>query len=748
MSEHMPTRKIVHSASVVIVFFLLLILVCNRAEAVSVNGYAEFDYSAFDTNSTDKTAGTNVKTKSTEFTQNYNLNLILDPFPNVLVTSGVLLTNEYAKVTTGDVSSNASVFTVRPFVDVRLHDPLNIYYAEAGYSIQKSTTHGTNSPRQTLYDEIYNASAGWTPAAFPSLPLPTFGLQATQSNIYDQNRQFADTTTDTVQFNTAYLPVRQLDLTYNAIYTKATDHLSQLETEVFNQSVDVNYTDNFLQNRILFSAGYIISFIDTRTSQQGQGTVSFPLFPFAGLSNVTDIPTTDTLISNPALIDGNVTVSTNINIGSAPTLAGDTKFREMGIDFVVTTEVNNLLIWVNQQLAADIADSFSWDIYTSADNATWTFFQTVSPAPFGPFQNRFSLSFNNVQTRYIKVVTRPLALTVPGATNPNNQNILVTEMQAFITKPAQSASGETSQVNQLYNANISAQIFEGVYVVTQYNAAEGSFTANGVERTSHVYTLSNSVNLTRHLNIGPGITASARVSRDDNTNSAGPSTGAYNYNATLAAVPLRTLRSSLVYGGTTADDGSKSDSLTLNATADLYRGISVNTSIGASTSLSNTGVRTDGQNFLASAGVTPRRDLSFSLTYQTNNGRSYGGNQLLGTESTLEQWNISTTYRPIESVYLTAAIGEVRRTGAQNVTSQTYGLNWSPLFSGDLQLSFIFTDGYQSYLNQRQRTYGPSLTWRLIPSATLDISYFDTESSSQLVETSTKNLFVSYKMYL
>ncbi len=737
-------RKSIYPISTIIIFFLYLILVCDRAEAYTVGGYVEYDYSTFNSNAQDNTTGTVEKTKSTEFTQQYNLNLNMDPFPNIGIIGGINITNDLTKSTTGGFYTESSDATVRPSIDIRMHDPLNIYYGEAGYSIQKTTTTG----EPTLYDEVYIASAGWTPLAFPTLPLPTFGLQATRNEIYDTDRTFENETTDTVQFDTRYKPVRPLELDYDAIYTKSSNQIAQLDTDVLNQDVRVNYTDTFWHQRILLATGYIVAFNDTKTSAMGQGTVSFSLFPFAGLSNVTDIPTTDTLSPNPALIDGNLTASVGLNIGSTPSLAGDTKFREMGLDFDVATNVNNLQVWVNQPLAPDIANSFAWDIYTSADNVTWTFLQTVFPAPFGPFVNSFNLNFNNVLTRYIKVVTRPLALTAQGANLPNNQNIFVTELQAFSTKPAQSVNGQASSESQLYNVNFTMQLVEGLSLVTSYAGAQSTFIVNGVATTSQQYSLSNSLNLTRHLNVGPGLTLAGQFARVDEVTSSGPSLGEYNYSATLSAVPLKTLRSSLVYGGTTEDNGAKSNALTLNGTADLYQGVSLSSSLGVASTLSVNGVTTDSVNFLSTAGIAPRRDLTLSTTYQKTTSDSYGGNQLAGLVSILERYDIGATYRPFETVYLTADIGDVRRTGAPDQLTKNFGLNWSPLLTGNLQFNFIYTEGYVAYLAQQTKVIGPNLEWRILRTATLDASYFITDASSSLANTATDSLYLQFKMSL
>ena len=54
-----------------------------------------------------------------------------------------------------------------------------------------------------------------------------------------------------------------------------------------------------------------------KTIASGTGTVSLQQHPVAGLSLIeviADQPTRDTLLPNPALIDGNTTVSANVDL--------------------------------------------------------------------------------------------------------------------------------------------------------------------------------------------------------------------------------------------------------------------------------------------------------------------------------------------------------------------------------------------------------------------------------------------------
>ncbi len=160
-------------------------------------------------------------------------------------------------------------------------------------------------------------------------------------------------------------------------------------------------------------------------------TAPIQLVPFAGLAGINDTSHLGALTANSALIDGNLTVSSGINIGQAPSLSGDFRQRNMGLDFGVQTTVSTIYVWVDRPLPPVVVNSFSWDIYTSPDNQNWFFAQTVFPAYFSQFANRFEISFSTVSARYVKVVTRPLAIAVIPPPGFDVSNIFITEVQAF-----------------------------------------------------------------------------------------------------------------------------------------------------------------------------------------------------------------------------------------------------------------------------------------------------------------------------
>lgn len=725
----------------ILVFFLAMLLPAGKAGADILNGTMELEYSTFDTSSKDA-SGTVSQSRSADLSQRYGLSMDVAPLPTLKVFGGVVFTKDAGDFSSPNGDLHSSVTTLSPTVTLSLQDPFRIYGAEVGYGKLEQTASSQNSPAMTTVSETYHASFNWKP-----VDLPPLGILLSRTNNYDLHRTSQDSTTDSVLMSSRYKPLPGIDTAYSVGYTDGRDHLTGLEVQSLLQSGKVNYAGQYWGQRGSFSTGYTIGVRSTDTSLRGSGEVSFQLYPITGLSSVTDTPTTDTLSPNAALIDGNLTASANINIGASLSVSGDTKQREMGLDFYAVTEVSNVLIWVNEQLPPTIANSFAWDIYTSSDNLNWTLLQTVFPAPFGPFLNRFSLDFQNVKTRYLKVLTRPLGPAVQGATDPTYQNIFVTEMQAFLNRPAADVRGVSSQLYQAYNLGTRTQLLAspGLYHDFAFNLSESSGTATPLSRR---YSLSNGLSLLHRFN--PVFTGNARVGWDDSADQSGAHSDAYSYSAVLNAAPLQTLRGSLVYGGQAGESNgrsSESNSMSLSTTAALYTGINWNASGSMSTSSAG-GVNSRSTGFQTGASLVPNQRLSVNISFGTTHMVSSGDAQASGTAATSSRWELDTVFRPFETMYLTASISRLDQTNGAPVTLRNFGLNWSPLFSGTLQCSYLYSENLRVETDAKETISGPSLTWMVFPRASLTLSYATIEDDSPTLTQQSRSFSALYKMTL
>ena len=581
---------------------------------------------------------------------------------------------------------------------------------------------------------ITSAILRWRPAGLPSIE-----TQFERTNTYDEKRQVQDTTKDFISLLARY-NYKGFDIRYQGTYTDTDQRLSFLETKDMLHTAWLSYSDSFFNRRVSVSTSYNINYEQIKTSSSAQstgggGTVSVQLFPLAGLSLNDNTITPLTLGPNPPLIDGNLLASAGINIGLPP-LAGDTRARNMGLDFFVPTEVNQLLVWVDRDLssAPAIADSFSWDVYISSDNLNWTHHAgPIHPAPFGPFQNRFEIDFPNVTTRFVRLVTRPLTAAVPGAAS--FPDIFITELQAFLR---QSVSGGTSggtsfkttRTTQNYYFDSKTRILD---IPTLFYELDYFYTK--VDPSGQLrYTVSNGFSVNHRFSLI--FSGRARVAREDGKEE-NERRSAWIYDASLEATPLRTLTNRLVFSGRDETIGGRhndTNSIILYNIARLYKDLDVNLNLGQNFSTDESGVKTNETDIQFLATVIPHPAINMTLSYKYSIiDQSGGGNPSSSTIRQTGEYIFS--YRPFSTVFIVATIDLSAATGQKTLVTQNYGVNWSPFPDGALQLRFFYNENLSTG-GIKTRIINPGVRWNITKRSYLDLSYQrnNNRSASQKVD--------------
>ena len=605
---------------------LLLLLLPCAANAQGVfqgfSGLLEFNYSFLSSKTTDA-SGVTTKFNSNTYNPRLTLSVNTDIFPKLNLNAGGVFEKNISIFSSEQENTKTTLTRFRPYIYLTLKDPL--YEASIGYNRKEDTTKVTDTPRFTLINDDYLAVLKWRPEGFPSIE-----TQFERTNTYDEKRQVQDTTTDYISVLSRY-SYKGLDIRYQGTYTDTNQKVNPLDTKDMIHSAWLNYSNTFFNRRVSLSTSYNINYEEIKTSTSSQstgGTVSLQLFPLAGLSLNND--TTDpiiTLDSNPALIDGDLGTSAGINIGLPP-LAGDTRVRQMGLDFFAPTEVNQLLLWIDRDLstAPAILTFFSSNmkVFSSPDNLNWSPVPlAVSPITFGPFQNRFVINFTNVTARFIKVVTPPLNASILGASS--FPNIFVTELQAFLSKSVSSVSGGTKNTitttTHNYYLDIKTRILD---IPTLFYDLDYYYTRvdpRGVLR----WTVSNG--LSANQRFSQVFSARARVAREDGEEQK-ERRAAWIYDAALEATPLRTLTNRLVFSGRDETIGKKHDStnsIILYNIAELYKGLDVNLNVGQNFSKDESGLRTNETDFQILATVIPHPALNMTLDYKYSIINQSGG---------------------------------------------------------------------------------------------------------------------------
>jgi len=718
---------------------VILMAAVGGASAQEASGYVEFTAGRSHQEAEDPN-GTVLQSQGETFLQRYSLDLSWRFFPNIRFVAGGVFERNAADMSGDFGDGGATTQRLSPYLNLLMRTPL--YSAQLGYyrTEDKLKANGLVT-RDT--QEVYNSVLGWRPE-----DLPEVTLRLSRTNNFDKERLSVDTTNDIAELISTYSLRDRLEFYYRGSFGESKDRVEDTTIDRTNHAGRVSYADDWLDRRIQFAAEYDITYKSTEVRTAGSGEVVTLIFASQGLSLLTVTPTTDPLVSNPALIDGNQVASAGIDLGLPP-VGGDTRPRNIGLDMATPMELNTLYLWVDRELPQDIADAFSWDVYTSSDNMTWVLRQNVAPAdimteigqpPLVQPRTRFEIRFSRQTSRYIKVVTRPLDNSVASASSW--PNIFVTELSAAISVPAEEAEGRSRQTVQRVSTNLRARLLARPMLYY-----EMTYTARDDERLPYSYTLSNGFSL-RHA-FDPVYSVTARVAREDGRDRDGDRTE-YIYTASVRAVPVETLQHSLVFSGKSSDfEGITTDtsSVFLYSTAELYRGVTTNVSLGKSYASGSDGGRTETTQVSALATLIPHATTTFNLLFDSRRAQTESAASFPVQDRTIRSAQASVSYRPVPTLYLFYSYRMEHQTEADDRFLRNYSASWSPFPGGSLQLLFRYDETYRSELQSLYRVVSPRLRWNLSDRWYVDVGYEQTRYESNQYVTKTEAVTGTMRMW-
>jgi len=734
---------------------VILSLLQGAAHADVISGSVDLYEQTGDNKSTDATGLTSVsKTKS--FLQRYNINYNNMIYPTINLWGRMRFEKQGTNSDTDGNSTKSTDTSLLPSVGITY---MNSPFVVTGVSYdewdEKQETGGSSL---TTIRETKNAFLGLKPEG-----LPTLDLRYTGNRRFDSEHTTLDTEDNRYTLFSMYRPVKSLQLNYNADYDDNQNHLTLGETQATVQSGRVSYDDHFFDNRLVLNGNYNISrqVVESLAGSSGGGAVQVQLFPINGLSSISDTPVLNVLDVNQALIDGNLTASTGLNIGQLPSVTGDTRRRNAGLDFGVATEISTLFVWVDRTLPSVVYNSFVWEIYTSQDNQNWSLYQTVFPAPFGPFDNRFEISFPAVQTRYVKAVTRPLSVAVVPPPGVDVNNIFITELQAFNARTLSQAAGSTTTT---VLAQDTIYVDGKLYIVRGERRSllydlyyQNLMTDQSGKPPARQSTLANAlIGMERFSKVFSG-SAKILVQNDDHAD--GKTLTYYDYEASLAAMveSLRKLHHNLVLTAKrevwdqlslTQDSGI----LSLGNTGELYPGINLSLQ-GVGTLVSKAVGTTvlDSDTVLVSFGadVVPHRALTMAVNADWSEGHQHGiaasfGASVIRRQST----GASVAYNPLSSLYLFGSIQRVEETNKPTVTYKNISGSWSAQQrGGTLEIRLLYAENNEAESQTRDRSYGPYAKWKINVRTSIDASYMISTSYSPEQKTEAQTFNSNFKLY-
>ena len=708
-----------------LILFLFTGVASAQGLIEGISGSLESTYSFFTSKTTDA-SGNTIKTSTQSADSRFQLDINTRIFPNLKLRAGGVAEGTWNAFNdkTNDIVTRTTVLDFRPYIDLTLQTPL--YTASVGYDRRQNRVEVFGSPSVTLINDEYYGILGWRPEGLPSID-----AQIRRRNLYDSDKDFQDIKEDFISLNPKY-QYQGLRLEYYGTYLHHRDDLIDLDTEQYTHSGRASYANSFFNNRVTLSTNYNILYQETKARTAGQGFVSNQVFPNAGLSRIDDTLTPVTLDANPALIDGNTTASAGIDLVSNVPLVK----RQIGLDFLNPTEVNQLFVWVDRELTSTIVSSFSWELFTSDDNLTWVP-KLITSVNFGAFQNRFEINFSSVTTRFIKVVTTPLLRNplVPP-------DIFVTELQAFLQTPAADLKGKISRTTHNYDLDVKTRILDIPSLFYEVYYFFNRQDPSGQQR----YDLINS--LYANHRFSEVFSGKAKVGIE-NGRELGENKLAYLYDAAVIADPLRTLHHSLVFNGREEKIGGRpnnTNSIILYNTAQLYKGYDINLNGGVTFTKQENGQ--DGRDFLINfqTNIVPHRTMNLGLNYSNIISRRTGGDQVSSSTYT-QTVNFNLSYNPFRTLNLAAFLQFINEKGQKNRILQNYAINWSPFPDGALQFNIAYNENYRTDDHLVERIFQPNIRYNFSKRSYVELSYQLIRSRSDIQKIDSNLLSTTVKIF-
>jgi hypothetical protein len=395
---------------------------------------------------------------------------------------------------------------------------------------------------------------------------------------------------------------------------------------------------------------------------------------------------------------------------------------------------------VDRELPPEIARSFTWEVYSSADNLVWRREATVSAAPFGPFELRFQIDFPAVTARYIKLVTRPLSAVLPEA--PRFPQILVTELQAFERRSAQEARGRLGRTTHALTTDVRMRLletpalfYEGSYLYYRLGAA-------GSTRD----TWSNGVSVTHAF--GRIVSLYGRGAREQGVQPEGRRVATVT-SGTLSVDPIPTFRASLLYTGQDERIGDMQldrKGFFVQNTARLYRGVDLLFGVGWNLTARETGETLHDRLVNVSGTIVPRQNLSVTFNYASTTSRRSGtftGRPRFRTGRTY----VTVAYDPIRTLRLVAGEEVIVGLGERTRRTHDLGANWAPFPDGTLQFVFAYDENLRALEFGTERILRAGARWFLTRRSYVELAHQRIRSEFVFQRTDMRVLSADVKLF-
>lgn len=707
---------------------IVLSPVTVAAEGIRILG--DWEYVSSRTDITQKDDGTEIDLNHARISQLYDVDIQKQIYPNLDFRTGGLFELQDSRTTRNGAKTTFEEQTGRYFGELKLNTPL--YRAGAAYRNTRVKTDLTDLPKQRIFREQYDGVWGWRPAGLPSI-----NLNYSRARTYDEPKT-RDSLSGSLTLRSEY---QYEKLAFDYMYTRNDTEEALADSALLSQvhHGGVRYSTRLFDGQLSVAGASSMSY--RSVARSGTGDIKLQTTsPQSWFYLLTDLTPDDNLPGEFEVV-GASNPLTSVDIGSD----GPDNLVSFGLAFASPTEVDtvhvlpledvrDLTLASPSEISAG-ASNFSWQIFSSDDQETWTE-HTPRSAVYSAFESRFEIEFDSVEAGYIKVVVEPLADV------PQSRKILISEVRAFTTIP-RSAGLEITELDQTYSLGLGWTASEKTTASYDTFVKVRSSEPLSTSRTR----VSNSFSV-RHI-ISPVFVGNARYLTSADTDSERPTTIQHSYVASIRGDYLDTFRQTLSYSGSSSSEiggSSTTNTLFLRNKADLYRDWSVNVDGGFSWNSPAGGGTSTSTLLRIGTHLVPNRRMNLRLDY------TIARNSQTGRPVSRDQTgSLQAFWLPVRTLSLFAAVSlRDRDTGAGSeapTVSQDYAINWAPFPDGAVHFALRYgramsTEGRES------ETLTPEIRWEvargIVASVTYSTGTVETATETSDVNTFTGKLRIAY----
>lgn len=671
---------------------LLLSVLPVSADRLSL--MSDLKYEVTNTETMDKAAKTTRENDRARFSQIYTLELQKEIFPTLSLNAGGLFDQDSTRTKTDEFSgqdSDSLDTTIRPYVELQFATPL--LKVATGYRKNEIKQSASTSATERSYREEYSAQANWDP-----VELPEVDLYFTRNLIYNEPLT-NDQQVDNYQLRSRY-NYKYFKMNYNHTTTDTLNKTAEFKTLSNFDDATLRFNRNYRQGKISVNSSLRLNRQEIEFSGTGDRLVSTTS---AG-SVIGKIEDPIPLTSDPDVTFSLATIDLLVDA------LLDAKQLSFGLDFGTLTELDHLLINF-AELDNYNSSAFPWQVYVR-DNETENWIQLAAVSAItNNAEKRFELSFGSVETRYIKIVTTPLAPPEVAA----GQNLLISSLVAQRTLPPETSKFVTTDItgDTSVNWRLSDKTSTGYNILYREQRSEPFGEKNSLLNTGARI---------RHI-FNDVFVGSMRVQRSESQKRGEKSDTNYSYSASLLAKHLDTFNQSLTYSFTHQNDKNSrtsiSNSVLLRNNLDLYQGWSMYLDSGYSWQNPAEGQSNNSTLLRVSSNIVPNRWMNFTLSYGISWSRETGK-----PVSQDQTGRIVATWVPTSSLSLSADLAFTDETGAasDSTAEQQYSINWSPFRDGTLFFSLAYGQSADSD-HEKTWTLSPTLRWQVNRKTLLSLEY-------------------------